>query len=845
MQRARRAGLSALIVLVILIGAMAPARFADEADPHLLADVTWPTSTLVVSEVQTGGTSASDEFVEVANQGAAPVDLGGLELVYVTASGTTVTRKATWASPAILDPGRRTLVVNGAGVFVSVGDATYTGGLAATGGAMVLRVVGGTPLDAVGWGDAASSFVEGTPAAAPSAGSSLERLPGAAGGNATDTNSNATDFFIQGAPSPQNLAAPPVPGAVATPTPSPAPTATPSPTATPQATPTPGPTPTATPMPSPQPTATPTPTPGPTPTPTPSPDPTPTPIPTPIATPTPDVVPIADARARADGDLVTVEGTVTTALGALEGGRGGFVQDATGGIALYLDAQATAAWPAGTHVHVEGAVASRFGQRTLKAAEADVIRGESTDLPDPLDMITGDADETTEGLRVTVAGTTVGSPSALADGLGVTVDDGSGGLRAVIGPDALAGLALPGGTSVIVTGPLGQRDSSGTGTGGYRIHATLAGELEIATPEPTPTPVPSPTPTPLPTATPTPSPSASPTATPTPRPTATPTPRPTATPTPTAVVLDPAAARSAPIGSRVVVRGTVMAQAGRLGTPPLFAIGDAQGGIIVKLPEGAPAPSRGSIVEVAGKLADPYGQLELRPGDGDLKITGSGSIPAPFPVPSGGLGEAAEGRLVTATGTLATKPTKSGNSTVLTLERSGATAIRVMAAAPSGLDATSFEAGATYRVTGIAGQRASRKGAEDGYRMWLRDAADVQRLSGPPAVAGATPKPGSSSSSSPRTISIAAALRQGQGEVAVAGTVTAPATLLDATGRRVVLQDATAAIEVLLPSGTAAPPVGTRLHIVGVRSPAHPGLGGRGARHGCPAGSREPPNRTE
>ena len=101
MQRARRAGLSALIALVILIGAIAPAQPDSEARLRLLADVSWPPSTLVVSEVQTGGTSASDEFVEVANQGAAAVDLGGLELVYVTASGTTITRKATWASPAI------------------------------------------------------------------------------------------------------------------------------------------------------------------------------------------------------------------------------------------------------------------------------------------------------------------------------------------------------------------------------------------------------------------------------------------------------------------------------------------------------------------------------------------------------------------------------------------------------------------------------------------------------------------------------------------------------------------------------------------------------------------------
>ena len=56
-----------------------------------------------------------------------------------------------------------------------------------------------------------------------------------------------------------------------------------------------------------------------------------------------------------------------------------------------------------------------------------------------------------------------------------------------------------------ISGPLGQRDSSGTGTAGYRIHVTLAGELELApapTPSPVPTPTPSPSPTPTPTATP-------------------------------------------------------------------------------------------------------------------------------------------------------------------------------------------------------------------------------------------------------------------------------------------------------------------------------------------------------
>ena len=262
-----------------------------------------------------------------------------------------------------------------------------------------------------------------------------------------------------------------------------------------------------------------------------------------------------------------------------------------------------------------------------------------------------------------------------------------------------------------------------------------------------------------------------------------------------------------------MVRGTVTAEAGRLGTQPLFAIGDASGGIIVRLPDEATAPQRGSVIQVAGKLADPYGQLEVRPGDGDIDVTGSGALPSPIQAPSGGLDESTEARLVTASGVLAAKPSKSGNSIVLTLERSGQASVRVMADSTSGVTASSFEVGATYRVTGIGGQRASRKGALDGYRLWLRGTADVQRLAGPPA-GGSTPEPGGGTAA-PKTITIGAALRKGQGTVAVDGVVTAPATLLDATGRRIVVQDQSAAIEVLLPVGASAPPIATRLHVEG------------------------------
>ena len=227
MDRARRAGFTALIVVVVVAAAG-----GFEGRGALAATVGWPPSSLVVSEVQTGGASASDEFVEVANQGAGPVDLAGLEVVYATASGSTVTRKAAWTTATILGPGKRVLIANGAGVFAAVADATYSSGFAATGGAIALRVVGGTTVDAVGWGDASSSFVEGSAAAAPPAGSSLERAPGGIVGNGIDTNDNLADWFVQGAPSPQGLSAPAVPAVVPSPSPTIAPSPTPSPNPT-------------------------------------------------------------------------------------------------------------------------------------------------------------------------------------------------------------------------------------------------------------------------------------------------------------------------------------------------------------------------------------------------------------------------------------------------------------------------------------------------------------------------------------------------------------------------------------------------------------------------------------
>ncbi|HEV8546647.1 MAG TPA: lamin tail domain-containing protein, partial [Candidatus Limnocylindrales bacterium] len=249
MDRVRRAGVTApFLVLAVSAIVLGGSRTPIATTGQLAAAVTWPTSTLLVSEVVTGGVSASDEFAELTNVGPEAVDLTGFELVYVTSSGGTVTRKAAWTVATILSPGRHLLVANVSGIYAGIADATYSGGFAATGGSIVIRPIGGEPADAVGWGDATNAFVEGSAAPSPAAGSSIERLPGGTLGNGVDTNVNSADFVVRSVPTPQNLAADPAPPQDGSPSPSvaPSPTATPTPTATPSPTPSPTPTPTPT-----------------------------------------------------------------------------------------------------------------------------------------------------------------------------------------------------------------------------------------------------------------------------------------------------------------------------------------------------------------------------------------------------------------------------------------------------------------------------------------------------------------------------------------------------------------------------------------------------------------------
>ena len=808
------------------------------------AAAAWPVSGgLLVSEVITGAGSASDEFVEIYNAAATSHDLGGLELVYVTASGSTVTRKQAWTE-LVVGPGRHVLIANSAGKWASAADGLYSGGFAATGGSLVLRTLDGTVVDSLSWGEAVSAFVEGAPGPAPAAGTSLERKPGGAAGNAADTNDNLADTRLEPDPLPQALSAPavPAPGPSASPTlpaatPTAAPTAGPTPDATlePTVEPTPEPSidptfePTAAPTvdptfePTTAPTATPTLIPTPEPTPEPTPDPTPEPTPEPTAGPTtgptalPSLMPtamptveptpepsaawpsVADVRALPLGTTVTARGRLTTPTGLTETGKGAFMEDLTAGIALYLSSADWPPLPVGTDVVVRGVLETRFSLLTLRlAVAADLVVEGSGPLPEPLAVVAGAVSEDVEGRLVSLQGVISEGISTLTDGFSTQIDDGTGQLRVVVA--AATGIApeeLARGRELMLSGVIGQRDTSGTGVAGYRLHLRSLDDVVPLQPSGTPTPAPSQTLTPAPTA-------------PTPLPTH--TAAPTASPSPSA---DPAVAiavaRQRSVGHVVSVRGVVTVAPGRILGDLTFALQDSTAGICVRLAEADPQVIAGSLVEVQGAIASPYGNLELRPSATGVRIMGSGSQPPPRSLVTSQLAEDTEGLLGRMSGTIRRIEGGSSGSLTLMLEDSAGQA-RVFSHSPLGLVRTDFAVGQQLNVTGIVGDRLGL------YRLWPRDRSDITITSSPPPPGGGpptgSPRPTGTGSPSSPVITVADALRRAGQKVTVQATVTVRAGLLDADRRRVTVQDSTAAILVRLPAGASAS-VGQRLRITG------------------------------
>ena len=617
---------------------------------------------LVISEIVTGGAGASDELIELYNPSAVALPLEGLELVYVSASGATVTRRVGWElGAASLAPGAHLLVANEVGVFAPIADAVYAGGMAATGGSVALRIQGATmAVDAVGWGAASGAWLEGGPAPAPSPGASIERLPGGIAGSTVDTGDNAADFVVRTVPDPQNAGSPPVPGGAPS-----TPSATPSPTATAIATESPAAS--ATPMPS--------------------------------QSPSPTIsssVPIGAARALPDGTTVSIDGIALTGSGFTDGG--GFVADASGGIAILVD---EGSFARGERVHATGTVDDRFAQRTLRATAVAVqTPGEP---PPTAARATGAVNEAVEGRMVRLDATIDGGPTELSGGLAFDLDDGSGVARVVIG--AATGIDTAGwvdGRRVAVVGVVGQRDSSGTGTSGYRVQPRDPADVELlAGPSPTPTPG-----------------GAS----------ASPQPSPTA-PGSAGDLTSIAAARAAAPNARLTIRGVVTLASATI-DPDSAVLQDASGAILLRLGDEIGRLDRGELVEVHGVRSTKGGMESLRATEPPRRI-GTAAEPAARALRTGDAGEAAEAQLVVARGALVASARRASSGTVSFEIDDGSGPLRVVLGAALGAGDDHLVSGSWVEVVGVLGQETTGSQPTSGYRVWPRAESELRVLAGP------------------------------------------------------------------------------------------------------------------
>lgn len=258
---------------------------------------------VVISEIQIGGATSTDEFVELYNPTDTTQDLSGWRIMKKTAAGTEDQLVVTIPSGSIPSHGYF-LAAHTSYDGALTADVSYGENSTVSGNNTVLLYDNADALvDKVGLGSAGDYEGTGT-ASNPANDRSAERKANAAStkasmeaggvdefaGNGEDTDDNDLDFVYKTLSDPQNSSsAIELPGVTPVPTESPTPTPTDIPTPTPTESPTPTPTesPTPTPTETPAPTETPTPTESPSPTPTVAPTPTETPIPSPTPSPEP------------------------------------------------------------------------------------------------------------------------------------------------------------------------------------------------------------------------------------------------------------------------------------------------------------------------------------------------------------------------------------------------------------------------------------------------------------------------------------------------------------------------------------------------------------------------------
>lgn len=399
-----RAGALGITLLVLTL---LPPSFARAASPNAL----------LISSIATGGSSAFDEYVVIEAVGAGGATIADYELVYTTASGATTRRLSSFEGAAPLAAGARLIAANSFGAFALNAFATWSEGIAASGGVVRLRLRA-TPTqiaDAVAWGSATPSAGGlGTPTPLMSATTMIERRR-TADLELITTASNSADFAL-------------VPLAP--------PSLTPVVPETPSLT------------------------------------------PTPTSTPTPHVLTPSEVRAVPLGARVTLRGVVSAAPGELAEERLYCVEDAATGDGVFVFAQSGDTDLArGDVITVTGTLALRRQARTIVATTSAQVDGPAesrtplaVEPPSPGPW----AWEPWEARAIEVGGVVAGAPKDLAGGSRSLTLRLSGGGELLVGVASGVLDEVPQGLlvakrAVTVRGVLHQR--AGAVGGGYRLWA--------------------------------------------------------------------------------------------------------------------------------------------------------------------------------------------------------------------------------------------------------------------------------------------------------------------------------------------------------------------------------------
>lgn len=144
---------------------------------------------IVISEIQTYGQTAADEFVRAYNPTDLPINIGGWRLAKKTSSGSESNLVAKFADGTIIPPNSDFLIAPQSGYLgTATPDARYSGAsfYIAGNSTIILKDASGIVIDKVGFGTATD--FEGAPTPNPENGASIKRL------NNNDTDNNKNDF---------------------------------------------------------------------------------------------------------------------------------------------------------------------------------------------------------------------------------------------------------------------------------------------------------------------------------------------------------------------------------------------------------------------------------------------------------------------------------------------------------------------------------------------------------------------------------------------------------------------------------------------------------------------------